>query len=147
VTTHATKTNSSVLLLVALISALSFFYNMSHYLLINYTSAHYAVLIGKSINIIPLLILITKIGNMKVIILVLISMAIFDTFLGPLNIVGVIISLGGFCSYNFFRYWESKETKEKESNDTFTKEVVNRLLADKESSSHSSEDEFELKPL
>jgi drug/metabolite transporter (DMT)-like permease len=75
---------------------LGFVYNLSQYWMISYTSAHYAALIG----------------NLKVLLLVMISMMIFHTKLNPINYVGISISLVGFCLYNFFRYQELKRARE-----------------------------------
>jgi len=128
---HMTNSNSGeILLIILFISVLAFFYNMSHYLLINYTSAHYAVLFG----------------NVKVLVLVVISMAIFNTPFTAINLVGMVLSLAGFCAYNFVRYLELKVVRSSNQDEVaFTDQVVNRLLSEKELPSSSSEDE--LKPL
>lgn len=113
-----------------LISVLAFFYTMSHYLLINYTSAHYAVLFG----------------NVKVLVLVAISISLFNTPFTPLNLIGMVVAFLGFCVYNFFRFLELKSLKPSVQEEiAFTDQVVNRLLS-MEKEPVSSEDE-ELHPL
>jgi len=90
---------------------LAFGYNMSQFWMISFTSAHYAVLIG----------------NIKVLLLVAISMLVFGSSLGPLNFIGMFISLSGFCSYNYFRYRELKAQRENAEAVEFTLEVSKLL--------------------
>eukprot|EP01118_Nematostelium_gracile_P000201 TRINITY_DN10199_c0_g1_i1.p1 TRINITY_DN10199_c0_g1~~TRINITY_DN10199_c0_g1_i1.p1 ORF type:complete len:317 (-),score=59.56 TRINITY_DN10199_c0_g1_i1:72-977(-) len=124
---EAKKDANFIFWMLLLISTLAYFYNMSHYFLIKYTSAHYAVLVG----------------NMKVLILVFLSISIFGTPLTPLNLVGMFVSLGGFCIYNAFRYLEMRAVLEAQDPRHFTRDVVDKLIsADPHNKSSSDEEEL-----
>eukprot|EP01132_Coremiostelium_polycephalum_P002911 gene2911-3628_t len=68
----------------------AFFYNVSHFYIVKYTSALYYVIVG----------------NGKVVLIVIISSVIFHTTFAPINYVGIVVALLGFIAYNFFKYRE-----------------------------------------
>lgn len=115
---------TTALLILCLSSVLAFFYNVSHYLLINYTSAHYSVLIG----------------NMKTVLLVFLSIYFFNTKFSTLNYFGLFLSIIGFCAYNYFKYLENLIVHNEKSEKELTKEV-NKLLSLDEYHSDSSDSE------
>ncbi|KAL6069346.1 hypothetical protein QOT17_007609 [Balamuthia mandrillaris] len=76
--------------LVAIGGIGAFCYTLSAYLLIQYTSSIYSSIIG----------------NLKVVLLVFLSMFVFGTQWNAFNMTGVVIALFGFLLYNYFKMTE-----------------------------------------
>jgi hypothetical protein len=105
--------NSVALPLFFGVSFLSFFYNLAHYFLVQFTSAHYSVLVGSS----------------KTIITVTLAFFIFGAHLLPINTAGIVITAIGFFMYNYFRFHELKREQEIERERSFTDEL-HELMTD-----------------
>jgi len=80
-------TQNGILGLLILMSFLGFAYTLAQFFVINYTSSVYMAVIG----------------NIKVVLLVILSAIIFQSQFTTINIIGVIIAIIGFCIYNFLK--------------------------------------------
>lgn len=108
------------------ISITAFFYNISHYLIINFTSAHYSVIIG----------------NVKTVLLVLLSIYLFNTQFSTLNIFGLFLSLAGFCAYNYYRWLETFTERDKKREKELMARVNTLLSTDYVPSDEEDENEY-----
>lgn len=88
---HHSYSNNVVLLLL-FCSILAYFYNIVHYLVILYTSSMYSALLS----------------NVKVIVIVALAMFVYQNPFTFINVIGLVVSLGGFCYYNWLRFEENK---------------------------------------
>ncbi|EGC31447.1 hypothetical protein DICPUDRAFT_99209 [Dictyostelium purpureum] len=79
-------------IIVILLAIAACFYNLSHFYIVEYTSALYYVIIG----------------NIKVILLIIVSFFVFktNTEFTTVNIIGMVITIIGFLIYNYFKYYE-----------------------------------------
>ncbi|EGG21789.1 uridine kinase [Cavenderia fasciculata] len=75
-------------LIVGALAFAAFFYNLSHFYIIKYTSALYYAIVG----------------NAKIILLIVISSVIFHTSYVAINYVGMGLTLAGFFAYNIIKY-------------------------------------------
>jgi len=116
-----------VALLVLFMSVLGFAYNFSHYLLINFTSAHYSMVVG----------------NLKTVFAVIISIILFKTQFYLQNWIGLGFSLLAFSAYNFFRYKELNIVYEDIKNIEFTEQVNKYITTEFVDSSSDEETEMD----
>ncbi|KAM9955481.1 hypothetical protein ACTFIW_000083 [Dictyostelium discoideum] len=67
------------------------FYNLAHFYIVQFTSALYYVIIG----------------NVKVVLVIIISSLVFANGFTPLNYLGAVVTMIGFILYNVFKYYEN----------------------------------------
>jgi len=85
---YQAKDSSFTTVLVISVSLFAFFYTLSSYLLIQLTSSQYSQIIG----------------NVKSVLVVCVSIIVFQTPFTSLNLFGMILTLAGFFSYSYFHY-------------------------------------------
>jgi len=82
--------NLDIALLLSFTFIGAFFYTLASYFLVQYTSAVFAA----------------TVGNIKIVLLVFLSMIVFKVQVSVLNVFGILIALFGFAAYNWLKLQE-----------------------------------------
>ncbi len=91
--------SAPALFLVLCTGIIAFIYTAVTYLLLQSTSALYVAVVS----------------NLKVVMLVFLSILIFNTPYNTMNLMGIVVSLGGFMLYNYFMYQEKQQQQQHEA--------------------------------
>ncbi len=90
--------SATALFLVLCTGIIAFIYTAATYLLLQSTSALYVAVVS----------------NLKVVMLVFLSILIFNTPYNTMNLMGIVVSLGGFMLYNYFMYQEKQQQQQQQ---------------------------------
>ena len=104
-------------LLVLTTAVLAFIYIQTIWFVVKYTSAHYGALVGNvrgpmsrlwsSVLSFCRRLLSRLLSQVKSVLLVGVSILIFNTVLEPINVFGIVLGIVGFVLYNLIRWRES----------------------------------------